>query len=92
MNPNEEPVKGELLSREEMRESPPHILITNYAMLEYLLLRPKDSPFFDGEYARKWKFLVLDEAHIYTGAMGIEMAMLIRRLKDRVCSKMRGDI
>jgi ATP-dependent helicase YprA (DUF1998 family) len=92
MNPKEEPVKSELLSREEMRENPPHILITNYAMLEYLLLRPKDSPFFDGEYARSWKFLVLDEAHIYSGATGIEMAMLIRRLKDRVCKNMEGDL
>lgn len=84
-NPGEEPVKSELLSREEMRKNPPHILITNYAMLEYLLLRPKDSPFFDGEHARNWKFLVLDEAHVYNGANGIEMGMLIRRLKDRVC-------
>lgn len=92
MNPGEEPVKSEILSREEMRKNPPHILITNYAMLEYLLLRPKDSPFFDGEYAKNWKFLVLDEAHIYSGATGIEMAMLIRRLKDRVCENMEGDL
>jgi len=92
MNPGEGPVKSELLSREEMRENPPHILITNYAMLEYLLLRPKDSPFFDGEYGKNWKFLILDEAHIYSGATGIEMAMLIRRLKDRVCENMEGDL
>ena len=92
MNLGEELVESELLSREEMREKPPHILITNYAMLEYLLLRPKDSPFFDGEYAKNWKFLVLDEAHIYNGATGIEMAMLIRRLKDRVCDNMEGDL
>lgn len=92
INPGIEPVKNELLSREEMRENPPHILITNYAMLEYLLLRPKDSPFFDGEYAKNWKFLVLDEAHIYNGAAGIEMAMLIHRLKDRVCRNMEGDL
>lgn len=91
-NPGIKPVKSELLSREEMWENPPHILITNYAMLEYLLLRPKDSPFFDGEYATNWKFLVLDEAHIYSGAAGIEMAMLIRRLKDRVCENMEGDL
>ncbi|MDD8020086.1 MAG: DEAD/DEAH box helicase [Acidobacteriota bacterium] len=89
-NPGQEPVKGELLSREEMRQSPPNILITNYAMLEYLLLRPYDSFFFDGEYARNWKFLVLDEAHIYNGANGVEMAMLIRRLKDRVCEGKEG--
>ncbi|NQS89306.1 DEAD/DEAH box helicase [Patescibacteria group bacterium] len=89
-NPDVEPVKSELLSREEMRENPPHILITNYAMLEYLLLRPKDSSFFDGEHAKHWKFLVLDEAHVYNGANGIEMGMLIRRLKDRVCDGKKG--
>ena len=63
---------------------PPHILITNYAMLEYLLLRPKDSEFFDGEAGQFWRFIALDEAHIYDGASGIEIAMLLRRLKDRV--------
>lgn len=91
-NPGAEPAKSELLSREEMRETPPHILITNYAMLEYLLLRPKDSPFFDGENARHWRFLILDEAHIYSGANGIEMAMLIRRLKDRICNGEKGEL
>ena len=92
INPGVEPVESESLSREEMRSNPPHILITNYAMLEYLLLRPKDSAFFDGEYAKHWKFLVLDEAHVYSGANGIEMGMLIRRLKDRVCENMTGDL
>ena len=75
---------NELLSREEMRATPPHLLLTNYAMLEYLLLRPEDCNFFDGPHASEWRFLVLDEAHTYNGAVGIEMAMLLRRLKDRV--------
>ena len=80
MHSGKEPARNEILSREEMREKPPNILITNYAMLEYLLLRPKDTPFFDGEFAKFWKFLVLDEAHVYSGATGIEIALLIRRL------------
>lgn len=79
-----DPLPNEHISRETMRETPPHILLTNYAMLEYLLLRPKDNAFFDGKSAGNWKFVVLDEAHTYTGAKGIEMAMLLRRLKDRV--------
>lgn len=79
-----DPYPNELVSREQMRDTPPHILLTNYAMLEYLLLRPDDHVFFDGEYARHWRFLVIDEAHTYTGARGIEMAMLLRRLKNRV--------
>ncbi len=91
-NPGEQPVKSELLSRKEMWENPPHILITNYAMLEYLLLRPDDSVFFDRPNAKHWRFLVLDEAHVYNGAAGIEIAMLIRRLKDRVCERERGDL
>ena len=91
-NSGEEPVKAELLSREEMQKTPPHILITNYAMLEYLMLRPDDSPLFDGEYANKWKFLVFDEAHIYNCAQGVEMGMLLRRLKDRVCEGQPGKL
>lgn len=79
-----EPLPNELLSREEMKNTPPHILLTNYAMLEYLLLRPEDHVFFDGDFALQWRFLVIDEAHTYRGAKGIEIGMLLRRLKDRV--------
>lgn len=79
-----EPLPNELLSRQEMQRRPPHLLITNYAMLEYLLLRPLDHALFDGETAGHWRFLVLDEAHVYDGAQGIEVAMLLRRLRDRV--------
>ncbi|MCY3726502.1 MAG: DEAD/DEAH box helicase [Rhodobacteraceae bacterium] len=75
---------GELVFREEMRESPPHILLTNYSMLEYLLIRPDDSPLFDDNRGIYWQFVVLDEAHQYRGAKGMEMGMLIRRLKQRL--------
>ncbi|NIR49758.1 DEAD/DEAH box helicase, partial [candidate division KSB1 bacterium] len=77
-------LEGELVLRSEMRETPPHILLTNYSMLEYLLLRPYDSALFDNGRANAWRFIVLDEAHQYRGANGIEMAMLIRRLKQRL--------
>jgi hypothetical protein len=82
--PREPRLDNELISRERMRQTPPHILLTNYAMLEYLLLRPQDCEFFDGETGRHWRYIVLDEAHVYDGASGIEIAMLLRRLKDRV--------
>lgn len=75
---------GELVLRKELRENPPHILLTNYSMLEYLLIRPDDSPLFDNGRARWWNFIVLDEAHQYRGSKGIEMAMLLRRLKRRI--------
>ena len=82
--PSEPILPNELISRERLRAAPPHILLTNYAMLEYLLLRPIDCEFFDGDTGRHWRFLVIDEAHVYDGASGIEIAMLIRRLKDRI--------
>ncbi len=69
------------------RKSPPHSLLTNYAMLEYLLLRPADNAFFHGFFATNWTFIVLDGAHTYTGAKGIEMAMPLARLKDAVGAK-----
>lgn len=76
----EEPhLPNERLTRKELRETPPHILLTNFAMLEYLLLRPRDSELFNNH---KLQFLVLDEAHTYTGAQGIEIAMLMRRLQQ----------
>ncbi len=77
-------IHGELVLRSEIRRTPPHILLTNYSMLEYLLLRPDDSPLFDNGRAHWWTYLVLDEAHQYRGSRGIEMGMLLRRLKQRL--------
>ena len=74
-------MSNELICREQMRATPPNILITNYAMLEYLLLRPGDNIIFSKENAMKWQFIVFDEAHSYTGAKGIEVSALIRRVK-----------
>lgn len=77
----EEPIKNELISREQMRNTPPHILITNYAMLEYLLLRPGDNIIFNKDTAHLWQTIVFDEAHTYGGAKGIEVSTLIKRVK-----------
>ena len=77
------PLDNEVICRQEMQEKPPHILVTNYAMLEYMLLRPKDDLVFS---EAKLKFLVLDEAHTYKGATGMETSLLVRRLKARVSS------
>ncbi len=87
-----EPLPNERISRESIHANPPHILLTNYAMLEYLLIRPRDSVLFDGDSAAHWKFFVLDEVHTYDGAKGIETAMLLRRLKERVAKSERGRI
>ena len=84
-------LSGELIFREEMRETPPHILMTNYSMLEYLLIRPEDSKLFDDGRGSHWQFIVLDEAHQYRGAKGMEMGMLVRRLKQRLRDGGRGE-
>ena len=75
------PLPNEALSRKEMKKNPPHILFTNYAMLEHMLLRPGDDPIFSNS---NFKFVVLDEAHVYTGATGIETSFLMGRLKGRM--------
>ena len=74
---------NERLSRDSMTQDPPHILITNYAMLEHLLLLPKWSSLFN----KKLKWIVLDEVHSYDGTRGVEIGMLIRRLKERTASE-----
>jgi len=71
----------EIITREEIRDNPPDILITNYVQLEYLLLRREDAKLFQSPYM---KFLVFDEVHWYSGATGTEVALLIRRLKSRI--------
>ena len=70
-----------LLTREEMLTTPPKVLVTNYAMLEHLLLLPANSSLF--KYSAL-KALVLDEVHTYTGAQATEVAFLLRKLKNRL--------
>lgn len=69
---------GWLLSREEMLAEPPDILITNYAMLEHVLLLPRNRGLLQNADLR---WLVLDELHTYAGAQAIEVAFLLRKLK-----------
>jgi ATP-dependent helicase YprA (DUF1998 family) len=85
-----QPRDRELLTRHEMQEQAPDLLITNYSMLEYMLLRPIERPVF--EQTRAWLsadarnqfLLVLDEAHMYRGVGGAEVGLLIRRLLSRL--------
>jgi DEAD/DEAH box helicase/MrfA Zn-binding domain/Helicase conserved C-terminal domain len=80
----------ELMTRHETQARCPEILITNYSMLEYMLMRPIERPIF--QQTRDWLrsheanelFLVLDEAHMYRGAGGAEVALLLRRLLSRL--------
>lgn len=80
----------ELFTRHEMQRMCPDLLVTNYSMLEYMLLRPLESPLFDqtSEWLASNKdntlYIVIDEAHMYRGAAGAEVAMLLRRLQSRL--------
>lgn len=84
------PDDTELVTRHEVQKTAPDLLVTNYSMLEYMLMRPVERPIFD--QTRAWlknnpdeKFLiVLDEAHLYRGASGTEVGLLLRRLRERL--------
>ncbi|MBC7348310.1 MAG: DEAD/DEAH box helicase, partial [Clostridia bacterium] len=68
--------------RNAILESPPHILLTNYMMLELILVRPRERRFVDRAVAGI-EFLVFDELHTYRGRQGADVALLIRRLRQR---------
>lgn len=85
-----QPRDSELFTRHEVHQAPSDILVTNYSMLEYMLMRPLERPVFD--MTRDWLarnpsesfMLVVDEAHMYRGAAGAEVALLLRRLRERL--------
>ena len=69
---------NERLTRGEFRAHPPDLLLTNYRMLEYLLLRGDGRALFKNHAV---KFIVLDEVHTYKGALGTDVACLLRRMR-----------
>lgn len=71
----------ELISRKQIRETPPQILFTNPSMLEYILVRNKDVDLLNNS-AGTLRWILLDEAHTLTGSAAAEMALLIRRVVD----------
>lgn len=81
---------AELITRHEMHENAPDLLVTNYSMLEYMMLRPLEAPIFHqtAEWLAAHKenrlTIVLDEAHMYRGSGGAEVAYLLRRLQSRL--------
>lgn len=71
--------------REQMRASPPHILLTNYMMLELMLTRRSDETIRNAIFSGL-KYLVFDELHTFRGRQGADVALLIRRIKAE-CAK-----
>lgn len=84
------PKDVEYITRFEMQDHTPDILITNYSMLEYMLMRQREAKIW--ENTKKWLnaskenklLIVLDEAHMYRGSSGGEISLLIDRLLSRL--------
>lgn len=70
---------GLITDRATIRREAPDILLTNYKMLDQLLLRHADAALWE-QSARSLTYLVIDEFHSYDGAQGTDVAMLLRRL------------
>jgi DEAD/DEAH box helicase domain-containing protein len=85
-----DPFGGELVTRWDMAVTPPDILVTNYSMLNAMLMRELEEPIFDS--TRRWLnastdhvfTLVVDELHLYRGSSGAEVGMVIRNLTSRL--------
>ena len=71
--------------RNEIVTNPPDILLTNYVMMELILTRPHEKGLIQA--AKGLKFLVLDELHTYRGRQGADVALLVRRIRDRLEAK-----
>ncbi|MFM5260284.1 DEAD/DEAH box helicase [Aeromonas veronii] len=76
--------KQVITDKPTLRQNPPDILLTNYKMLDYLLMRPVDQPLWRYNTPGCLRFLVVDELHTFDGAQGSDLACLVRRLKHHV--------
>ena len=75
---------GVITDHETMLNNAPDILMTNYKMLDYLLLRPKDALLWRNNEPETLKYIAVDELHTFDGAQGTDLACLLRRLKRRL--------
>ena len=75
--------------REHIAKNPPDILLTNYVMLELLMTRFVETDKAVRQHAAGLRFLVLDELHTYRGRQGADVAMLIRRVRERFNEHLR---
>ena len=75
---------GVITDRATLRQQPPDLLLTNYKMLDYLMLRPKDRALWAGNTPTTLRYVVVDELHTFDGAQGTDLALLLRRLRARL--------
>lgn len=71
----------QLISRDQIRNNPPQILFTNPTMLNYMLVRPEDQPILQSSKGTL-RWILLDEAHTYSGSSAAELSLQIRRILD----------
>ena len=69
--------------RDRILADPPDILLTNYVMLKLILTRSIERPLLR---VANLRFLVLDELHTYRGRQGADVALLVRRVRDRLAA------
>ncbi len=74
--------------RQRIAANPPDILLTNFMMLELLMTRQDEIDQKVISNCENLEFLVLDELHTYRGRQGADVAMLVRRLRNRLA---KGD-
>ena len=75
---------GVITDRDTLRKHPPDILLTNYKMLDYLMLRPRDRQLWAHNTPTTLRYVVVDELHTFDGAQGTDLALLLRRLRARL--------
>ncbi len=73
-----------ITDRDTLRKNPPDVLLTNYKMLDYLMLRPKDRQLWSSNTPTTLRYVVVDELHTFDGAQGTDLALLLRRLRARL--------
>jgi ATP-dependent helicase YprA (DUF1998 family) len=69
--------------RQAIAAKPPDILLTNFMMAELLLTRQDAVDTQVINNAAGLEFIVLDELHTYRGRQGADVAILVRRLRER---------
>src|SRR5690606_24302218 len=70
--------------RDRIMQNPPDIILTNYLMLELRMIRQNERDKAVIRHSRGLQFLVLDEIHTYRGRQGADVAMLVRRVRERM--------
>ncbi|MDD5035040.1 MAG: DEAD/DEAH box helicase [Methylococcaceae bacterium] len=70
--------------RAAIADNPPDILLTNFMMLELILTRYDEDDRRVVDHCDGLEFLILDELHTYRGRQGADVALLVRRLRERL--------